>query len=349
MKKVRNNYLDFLRGLAAINVIIIHTAFWSGGSYVPVWMQNLVLMLDVPFFFFISGWSFGYSKSNIKAFKGIIKIQKQYLFFLIIYSFILFVFSREDVSWNNLIYNFFYIKGIKSKLLPVVMGSMWFMPVYIAVVAIFPTLIIVIEKYKDKSLYLILLLSCFFGVIYSQIGGNFFNISIKILFYGFFYILGFISKDYKISSIKALIYIFLAVAVLILVCKKAFLIDKIVVQDFKFPPNIMYLLMSLISISVAVYFKNRITINKKNFICKIGEHALFYYFGQGISSSIIYFLVRNIDYIWEFKFLIVMCVNIILAIIISELLYKLYILTDNFLAYALKKIIKSDYIFNNEC
>lgn len=34
---MRDNSLDFLRGLAIISVILIHTAFWTGGSYVPSW------------------------------------------------------------------------------------------------------------------------------------------------------------------------------------------------------------------------------------------------------------------------------------------------------------------------
>mgnify|MGYP001393330894 CR=1 FL=1 len=29
----RNNYIDFLRGIASIGIIAIHTAFWSGQSY----------------------------------------------------------------------------------------------------------------------------------------------------------------------------------------------------------------------------------------------------------------------------------------------------------------------------
>lgn len=28
----RNNYIDFLRGIAAINIVAIHTAFWGGAK-----------------------------------------------------------------------------------------------------------------------------------------------------------------------------------------------------------------------------------------------------------------------------------------------------------------------------
>ena len=52
----RNEYIDYLKGIASIGIIAIHTAFWSGQSYTPEWFWNLTLLLDVPFFFYLSGW-----------------------------------------------------------------------------------------------------------------------------------------------------------------------------------------------------------------------------------------------------------------------------------------------------
>ena len=43
MKK-RNYNIDFLRGIATISIIIIHTAFWSGTEYLPSWVSNLTLL-----------------------------------------------------------------------------------------------------------------------------------------------------------------------------------------------------------------------------------------------------------------------------------------------------------------
>lgn len=59
---MRNNTIDFFRRLAALQVILIHTAFHSGSSYVPAWFQNLTLFVYVPVFFFLSGWSATYCK-----------------------------------------------------------------------------------------------------------------------------------------------------------------------------------------------------------------------------------------------------------------------------------------------
>ena len=35
MGKKRDTYLDFMKGVAATNIIMIHTVFWSGEGYVP--------------------------------------------------------------------------------------------------------------------------------------------------------------------------------------------------------------------------------------------------------------------------------------------------------------------------
>ncbi len=47
---------DLLRGLAIVNIILIHTVDWSGRSYVPRWVHDVTLLVEVPFFLFLSGW-----------------------------------------------------------------------------------------------------------------------------------------------------------------------------------------------------------------------------------------------------------------------------------------------------
>lgn len=50
MSLKRDYYINFLRESAAINIIIIHTAFWSGRSYVPTIVQSIALLIDVLLF-----------------------------------------------------------------------------------------------------------------------------------------------------------------------------------------------------------------------------------------------------------------------------------------------------------
>lgn len=51
MKKERNIAIDFFRGIVIINIVFIHTTFCSGLFYVPSYIRNLSLLIDVPIFF----------------------------------------------------------------------------------------------------------------------------------------------------------------------------------------------------------------------------------------------------------------------------------------------------------
>ena len=136
----RNNYIDCLRGIAAIAIVFIHTCFWSGGSYVPELMQTLSLAIDVPFFFFLSGWASTYVGSFEKGITSLLGTYKKYVMFFPFYMMALLVvgvFSGQftGLTLSNLYANLFFIR-IENSTLPVVMSSMWFMPVYFTVVPI---------------------------------------------------------------------------------------------------------------------------------------------------------------------------------------------------------------------
>lgn len=63
---MRHKEIDILRGLAMVNIVLIHTAFWSGQQYIPYWFSNLTLLVDVPVFFFLAG-SISLSKYPFKS------------------------------------------------------------------------------------------------------------------------------------------------------------------------------------------------------------------------------------------------------------------------------------------
>lgn len=93
MGKKRDTYLDFMKGVAAINIIMIHTVFWSGESYVPEIVKSMALVLDVPFFFFCSGVGFTYVRSFKKTMLSLLNLYKKYLFFLFFYFICLILFG----------------------------------------------------------------------------------------------------------------------------------------------------------------------------------------------------------------------------------------------------------------
>lgn len=75
--------IDTFRGITALNIIFIHTVYWSGNGYIPDWVRNISLLLDVPMFFFLSGWAMAYT-SPYKSIKSILENIKRWIFFLII-------------------------------------------------------------------------------------------------------------------------------------------------------------------------------------------------------------------------------------------------------------------------
>lgn len=73
--KIRDVYLDFYRGIAAISVVLIHTVYWSGEGYLSESiLRTLVLLVDVPLFVFLSGWSAYYTADIKKTFDNLLKI-----------------------------------------------------------------------------------------------------------------------------------------------------------------------------------------------------------------------------------------------------------------------------------
>ena len=93
MGKKRDTYLDFMKGVAATNIIMIHTVFWSGEGYVPEIVKSIALVLDVPFFFFCSGVGYTYVRSFKKTMLSIFNLYRKYLIFLVFYFVCLILFG----------------------------------------------------------------------------------------------------------------------------------------------------------------------------------------------------------------------------------------------------------------
>lgn len=85
-KTLRDEYYDIVKGIVAINIIVIHTVFWLGTSYVPNQIQKFILLLDVPCFFFCSGACQHYVMNVQRQFKSLGKLYLKWIQLLLIYS-----------------------------------------------------------------------------------------------------------------------------------------------------------------------------------------------------------------------------------------------------------------------
>lgn len=94
-------------------------------------------------------------------------------------------------------------------------------------------------------------------------------------------------------------------------------------QNNKFPPNIVYLVYSMITILIAIYCKSFYH-NRVCFINYIGKNAIWYYYSQGISSSLLFYCVPMVNVGWILKLLIMFILNLLMVIIIAEIFKRAY-------------------------
>ncbi len=342
--KQRDYNIDFLRGVATLWIIVVHTAFWSGELYLPKWFSNLTLLLDVPAFMYIAGLSFSYSNSITKTLKNIINQWKKWCYFLIFYVILTFIFYRYDFHFKDIISWLFYTFP-KSYGFLVVGGSIWFISMYIGV-SIFSSLIICInnyfEKNKDKNIqnliYILLFLLLIFG--HNTTGDASLLINKDISFYSLIFIFGYLTRNYSINLKQAIIYLTSCLIILIgILMVNDYNISYF--QQLKFPPSIAYLFISSFSIIIFWYLKDKLKIKKNNILNYVGKNAIFYYFAQGMSSTLIYRAVVALlptvnPYI---LFVLMVILNIALATALVVILEKLYNLVCKIKLDKFKKIL----------
>lgn len=308
----RDRYIDIARGLASLSIIVIHTAFWSGESYVPDYIKSLTLLFDVPAFFFISGMSRSLSgKDNIisSSFK-----------LIAIFSFIAFLYSAFfDHSFIPFIKAISINEPAMPKILPVT-GSYWFVPVYIVVTILGS---IILSKVKRISPYLPLLGLIYFiaSYIYS-FGTNGTTLGVShnyIIFYGSLYLFGafcYGNIENKIFRISVSLLLIVAGAT---VCMYIMMNHGLIrMQDQKFPVQFPYVAASMISIGGILFFHKK---NMRNrFLERIGANAVFYYAAQGIgaSAAILFAPMVTLE-VWQFKFLTLLTVNTLVTIVFAEI------------------------------
>lgn len=346
MKK-RNNNIDFLRGIATLCIILIHTAFWTGEMYLPAWFKNLTLLVDVPVFMYISGISFSYVNSVSKNIVSLIKQWKKWIFFILIYTLLILIFKNEQFAIKDFICWLAYYFPNDTFFI-VVQGSIWFWVMYIKVTIIGSIIICInnyLEKNKEKNkrnlIYILLLVTLIF--MYTTLSGiNEFIFDSKTWMFILIYLFGYLTVNYKIDLKKTLLYeTIIILTTFILFFGFGYKITNI--QTLKFEFSMVYLPFAFISIVLFWYLKDSLKIKENNPINYIGKNAIWFYFAQGISSSLlfsIYPYVKNHRDIIVFS--IMLFINILLSSIIAYVLEKTYNYVEKIEASdKIKKLVKN--------
>ncbi|WP_028979145.1 acyltransferase family protein [Sporocytophaga myxococcoides] len=316
MVQPRDYSLDFFKGITAISIIFIHTVWWTGQSYVPDFIRQYSLLLDVPLFFFLSGASATFGFEKAKPFSGIVRLILMYTLFYAVYTIIV----NPANTFEEIIQTLFMKYSSTDKLM-VVSGSAWFIPIFVVVYIVG----FIIVKHTETNVIIPLICALlFYGIFaYEEIpflhGLTALSVTSDFLFfYLFFFLLGYYFykhfRFFEWHRVAGGVLFFIALTALIV----HFYNIPFDLQSQKFPVKYHYLVASLLSVSLTILLSKYI--KKESFITHIGKNAIAFYIAQGISSSMINNLVRSLEMDWFPKLAIVFTCNLTGAVIIAKLI-----------------------------
>ncbi len=328
--KERNYLIDILRGIAAINIICIHTVFWSGSNYVPDFIRNIALFLDVPFFFFLAGWSFSYSNKWENVVKKSIQLYAM-TFIAIIISFFIGAIAGQVIFNKDLLEGLIKLNPVSLPIVRVFNSSLWFLRVFIPISILFSIILPIIKKKQIVSQFIFILFVIYF---ISFFNGNFWIFSNSFWFHSIFYSIGYFSKDIKINLKQLLFYLILVFFLILFLTISNYDFDM---QAVKFPPAPLYLIISMVSVMISLYLKNYKF--RLHLIELVGSNAMYSYLMQGFSSSFIIYISIYIKYDWVIKLPIMFLINLILVILLVYIYKRIFLAVNKLYEITKKNII----------
>lgn len=343
----RDLYIDFAKGFATLSIIFIHTVFWSGQFYVPTELRVLSLLIDVPLFYALSGLTSG---GNVeKTLYRLVKLQITFMIFVTFLFFLDYLFkvfglnmfglvwmqdfystfgskyvpqSISDVpQWQNL-GNWYLHQYTNADTFPVVMGSFWYLKVYF-ILTVFGVLILrFFPKHVKWLIGLCFGLTLIFNLFphYYPTG----QVGYVALYLGIFLLANQLKGKKIPNQIAAILYGILAVIFIVLFWNegKELLLKM---NKAKFPPKLLYIFWSSFSLLTLLVLYNRLKISRESIITYIGKNAIFFYFAQGMSSSLVYFIVVPLQdsMSWWTLLILIYAINVLLALVIAVGLKRL--------------------------
>ena len=257
MKKDREIWIDMLRGMGALLVLLGHLV--SGTSQLKFYIYSF----HMPMFFFISGYLFKYKK-NIKYLvkDKIKKLIVPYFIFSII-SLVITVLLGTRYSIKEIVYGLLFIKGAIPW-----NSSLWFFIILFYDIIV-TNIIFMFVKERKKLLFVIFVLNITLCLVLKR-----YNIvlpfGVSVMFFSLiFYWLGYIFNNY-IPKIKNSIFNifknkFMIFPILILFVISFYISNhnpRVVMSQCLYPKFSIFLLLALIGIFIFSYIARRINNNK---------------------------------------------------------------------------------------
>ena len=228
--------LDIFRGLAMINIVMIHTVFWWGERYAPAWSRNLALLVDVPLFFFLSGWAAILQPVSWKrTIHGVATIYLNYAMIVALVWTVLALVAHHYVPWEE-VKNWLLFRSLSSYEYGIVLGSAWFLPGF-AIVRLMTPLLAPLATNPNRDFSLAIFASVAFLWMSGVAGSTqpaVACLSLRSLaFHGLFYFLGLAFAGRSISGHQCLAGFAILASLLFAVHHEAG--DAFALQNHKFP------------------------------------------------------------------------------------------------------------------
>lgn len=286
-ENVRNEKLDFWKGIATLGILALHTSSYACAAIVPIWFRSCVMLCEVPLFFFLSGEGSYYYEGNVnKTCLNIGKMWIKWIFFVACVWLIQGLTFHEWVGWSSFIGGCLFKPSFMY--FPVVNDSIWFMPYYFVIILIMQTVFLILKKLgggvKQKRILCVVLSLAWLSVSY---GHDFLGLDQTFLFFSALFVLGNVCLEVQLNTRAYILFSVLCVLgwwISGYEQKDILLVDLL---NSKFPPRLVYGFACMLGILLSMYYRGKY--NK--FINHIGKRSTYYFFAQGVSCSIMYHLV----------------------------------------------------------
>lgn len=264
--KSRDTRLDIFRGLAMIWVVFNHSLFWMG-----FFSENIFttyLLIGTQLFFVIAGASNGMaSKKSIGKFY-LIRFKRilfpYWLYAALCIIITLFLYNKP-IDLGTMLQNYFlYFKQYPCK--PnILMWALWFVPVYLLVMAIFPLLRTYRTRFAASPLRFAPFLIFALLLILLQtktipFTGKLMYFSKMLVTYGFFTYIGLFFTtfmQFTKNQIRNAVILLITCSIIVAVSILFFEVSPSM-QKNKFPPTIIFLIFSVGILTILYLISNQI-------------------------------------------------------------------------------------------
>ena len=321
LKQERNPSLDFLRGLCILGVLFHHTCLYNGGGFLPYLIEQSSFLLEVPALFFVSGLTYQYINRNMI----IGNLTKLSLVFTLT-AFLIGLYTKS-LSLGMLLKPLFLSGLDVPGAFHVLGGSYWFVSVYVSTL-IFST--IIISRFRPLYPLIILLCLMIFVIDFFKWidlpevvihGWPVKRVTMHIIFFLFGFWAG---EHLLISRYKNIFVLLLSLTVIttlvIIYQRSSWAATNL--HKHKDAWDFVYMSASFISVIVLLLLYRAQV--KNIFVEHIGQYSIYYFVGQGLSSSYIANIATHIHSNPYLKILALFAINFVMMLFFSEILRFIY-------------------------